>query len=244
MKILFHLVLSLLCVFSPAYAATFYGENPGSGVHQHQFRNASYLVYLPPDYDPASRYPIVLISFAYLGITEVDGEELFESWAKVAAERGYIIIFPMVGGTYEDAVIWWQDFLKDIKIRYSADRSRTFLTGFGDGGHLALHLGTSYPDFFLGVNSMSGMLEGPWRQLMNFKRSSRRPDFYFLAGDLDQKVNPVKVQTSADFLKKKGYRVKMETLPDAGHFYSDEMTLKTADWFDELRRRYPPRSAN
>ena len=79
----------------PAWSATFFGENPGAGLHEYPFRNARYQVYLPPDFDPAKRYPLVIISYMYSGNREVEPDDILDSWSRLSDERGYVVVMPM-----------------------------------------------------------------------------------------------------------------------------------------------------
>jgi len=217
--------------------ATFYGENPGPGLHEQKLKNGRYLVYLPAGYSQIARYPLVILSHSDPdGNATVDPQALMKSWVALADARGYIIALPLAGGVFFAIDEWYLEALEMIKSYYAADPRRVLVTGFGTGGHYALHLGVTYPGEFTAVSPVAGTFEGWWKGLMKFK-GGNRPKFYFLAGANDSRVPPSKVKAAADEMRQKGYSAEFEELANLGHAYSDEMTVKIADWFDGLKKR-------
>lgn len=153
-KILSRICLIALLLFEPfrLLQATFYGEPPRPGLHEYSFRNGQYYIYLPAGYNQEKQYPLVVLSYIYLGESEIDPHRFMESWISLADTRNYIVILPMGGGDPRFTDAWYLDFLKAIRELYAIDPSRILLTGFGAGAHYALHLGASYPDEFRAVS--------------------------------------------------------------------------------------------
>lgn len=218
-------------------SATFYGENPGPGLHEHQIKNGNCLVYLPKGFDPNRRYPLVVLSHvAPNGMSDVDPDAFLESWSKQADLRGYIVALPLAGGVFVLIDDWYKEALETVKMYYPVDPRKVLLTGFGAGAHYAIHFGATYPEQFTGVSPVAGTLDGWWRTMIRFKKGNR-PQFYFLGGAQDRVVPAAKVQETAKDLEEKGYSVRFEELQDLGHSYTDEVTLKVADWFDSLPKK-------
>src|SRR5262249_27225095 len=49
------------------------------------------------------------------------------------------------------------DTLRDLGQHFNVDSDRVFLTGYGEGGNMALDVGLSHPDWFAGVVPVNGL---------------------------------------------------------------------------------------
>lgn len=219
---------------SPINAATFYGENPGAGIHEEQFNNGWIYVYLPTGYDPNKRYPLIVFSMmSEAGNMDIHPDDFARPWIKQADKNNYIVATFFVNGTMEMIDPWYLKAINKVKNQYAVDKSRVLITGFGEGANYAIHLGVSYPKEFTGVVPVAGIVEGAWKPYMKFKTQAR-PEFFFLAGANDDLFPPAAIEKSAEGLKKRGYIVKFETLEKTGHEYAIEFTEKTSEWFESL----------
>ncbi|MSR78132.1 MAG: hypothetical protein EXS63_07935 [Candidatus Omnitrophica bacterium] len=228
------LVLSLLLLMPFSHlSASAAVEELQPGLHTVPYKNAEYMVFLPLSFSPEKKYPLIVISYIYTGVKDIDPSEMMDSWSRVAEEREYVVVLPIVGGIDEKIIEWYRDLLKDVKARYSINRSHVLLTGFGDGAHFAYYLGTTIPEEFSAVSPVAGTLKGSWERRIYFKKSDRRP-FLILSGAADSKVPSRAIQESAEKLKSQGYDVSYEELPGEGHTYSDTTVQKIADWFGNL----------
>ncbi len=216
--------------------ATFYGPEPQPGLHEYQFNNGRYYIYLPAGYNQDGQYPLVVLSYSYIGVTEIEPREFMHSWKNLADGRNYIVVLPIGGGDVRFIDQWYKNLLETVKSSYAVDSSRILLTGFGAGGHYALHLGASNPIGFRAVSPVAGTWEGYWKDRTPFPKKNR-PDFYFISGAEDTQASPKEVQQVAESMEKRGYSVRFEKLEGIGHAYSDQFTVKIADWFDSLSKR-------
>ena len=226
----------MIVSFVKPLGATFYGAGPSGGLQEMKFRNGKYVVYLPPDFNSNSRYPLVFLPCVnFSGRDAIDPGQLMQSWGNVAHEREYVVVLALAGGVFVQLDQWYKALLAEIKPIFSIDRSRVLVTGFGDGAHYALHLGVTYPEEFTAVGPVAGSIEGWWKGFMRFKKTNR-PKFYFLSGTEDKIITPDEVEKTVSKMEGKGYSVKFEKLEGIGHVYSDEIALKIADWFDNLKK--------
>jgi predicted esterase len=229
--VIFLILLSSLLI-KPC-EATYFGEPPRPGLHEYEHKKGTYLVYYPPGYNPNLRYPVVVISYInFEGENEIESSELLSRWSRLSNERGYVVVLPLGGGVITRVDEWFRDLLKYLKVQYGLKRSRTLITGFGTGGHYALHLGLSYPKEFGLVSAVASSFEGPWEKMLFFKRGERA-EFYLISGDQDSKTPIEKARKAAETLKAKGYSVQLEELKGVDHRYSEEIARKIADWFDD-----------
>ena len=89
------------------------------------------------------------------------------------------------------------------------------LTGFSQGGFMAMALGVRHPDLFVGVIPMAG---GYIPEIdMPPTASDGDPRYYFIVGARDRAADEVR-QAAGDF-KASGYEVKLRVLPGTGHAF-------------------------
>jgi len=162
-----------------------YGTGPGGGrilrgTFPGTFR-AGY-VYLPPQFDPALRYPVVYLLHGMPGSpTEyLDGTQL-PAFADTAIAdhlvRPFIAVLPAAGTTHGYNGEWagpWERALVDDVVpfvdRYlptiAAPRGRV-ITGLSAGGYGAVDIGLRHTDVFGAVESWSGYFQplhdGPFK---------------------------------------------------------------------------------
>ncbi|UCG88073.1 MAG: phospholipase, partial [Gemmatimonadota bacterium] len=121
-----------------------------------------YGLYLPPDYDPAKAYPLVISlhgagSNHRLNLRRVFGKSNAEGETDVEASRyfpewehvDYIVAAPYARGTMGYQTVAEKDVmdvLADVKRRFSIDENRMYLTGLSMGGGGTLWIGLTRPD--------------------------------------------------------------------------------------------------
>ena len=114
----------------------------------------TYLVQLPPEYDPHSSYPCIVT----LHGGGSNPKQQIDWWNIQAARHGYIVIAPAWTkphqGQYEgtsrehDAVL---STLRHACRRFAIDTDRVFLSGHSIGGNAAWEIGLAHPDLWAGV---------------------------------------------------------------------------------------------
>ncbi len=133
---------------------------PPKQITEYKVDGAAYVVKLPPEYNPARAYPVLLVLHDGAGTAR----EMLERWQEKAGADGYILAAPKWGqggltSSYgytpeEHATV--SETLRDLRRRFHVDCDRVFLFGLGDGGTMALDVGLSHPGLFAGVLPMSG----------------------------------------------------------------------------------------
>jgi enterochelin esterase-like enzyme len=143
-----------------------------------------YAIYLPADYNPDQRYPVLYIMYGYGG----NQYSMFNSFLSVNRTADKMIaqgsMKPMIlvvpdyknsfavnstleqnpksgGGTiglYEDYLI--EELIPHIDQQFSTDESRDgrFIEGYSMGGFAALYLGFNYPELFSKIGAHSSAL--------------------------------------------------------------------------------------
>ena len=165
---------------------------------------------------------------------------------KVAGEIGAILIAPRaVFRTPDGTGITWIDpdrthdpactddgqYLVQLAVetalgRYRIDKERMVLTGFSQGGIIAISSGPRSPHRFAGVIPMGA---GYLRRFDAPPETAgeRPPRFYFMQGELERNHDQIRLAI-ADF-KKAGFPTELRIYPNAGHRFPVERD-------EELRR--------
>lgn len=138
-------------------------------------------VYLPPNFDPAARYPVVYLLHGMPGSpTEfIDGTDL-APFADAAIESGqikpFIAVLPAAGttpkyngewaGRWERAVVQLVPWI-DKRLPTIRTRGARVLAGLSAGGFGAVDIGLRHPDLFETIESWSGYFsplhDGPFK---------------------------------------------------------------------------------
>jgi predicted esterase len=155
-------------------------------------------------------------------------------WGPVANDFGAILIVPdgprPVGngrgwGNVDETDAVVEAALDYAREAFEVDWDRVVLTGFSQGGFMAMALGTRHPDLFVGVIPMAGGyipgIDTP------AKAEDGDPRFYFMVGARDRAVDEVR-RAAADY-EKAGYEVDLRVLSGIGHTFPRRTTT-------ELRR--------
>ena len=97
--------------------------------------------------------------------------------------------------------------------KFEIDWERVVLTGFSEGGFMAMALGGRHPDLFAGVIPVAGRydpeIDAP------SKAEAGSPRFYFMVGLLDRVARQARLAAS-DY-RTAGYEVDLRMFPDTGH---------------------------
>jgi len=167
------------------------------GMFRVKLDGISYLVQLPPEYNPLRQYPCVVT----LHETRSSPERQIEWWAGEyredlgmrlghASRSGFIVVAPewsRVGQVlYEYTPQEHQRVLRSLRHamrRCSIDSDRVFIAGHGEGATAAWDIGLAHPDLWAGMISVSGY---PSKTVPHYEPNSRYLPMYFVMGELDQ----------------------------------------------------------
>ncbi len=137
----------------------------------------SYLVYVPPSYDPATPLPLVMVLHGRFG--NGSSAAYVYDMNQVARRAGFIVVYP--DGTHIDGTIAgreWNylrgttgyplygtddvDFLgtlvNDLARDLSIDQTRLYVTGYSNGGFMTQRLACSAPERWAAFASISASL--------------------------------------------------------------------------------------
>ncbi len=118
-------------------------------------------VNVPPKYDSAKAYPLI-VGLPNEGTSGEQFAEVVVSMIGDRASRFLVAVFEDYEGVWfgspESAASWPRDVLVGLKHAYHVDSDRVFLLGYGRGGDAALVTAALYADQFTGVVSLAGTM--------------------------------------------------------------------------------------
>ncbi len=217
----------------------------------------SYLIQLPPEYDPYRRYPtIIALNGAYnspeqelnfwAGVPHRDAEGKIVGPRRGQAMRhGYITLAIDWHKTqqyqYEyslrehEAVL---TALRDATRRFSIDTDRVYLTGHGIGGDACWDLAQSHPDMWAGV--IPFVARGR-KYVPHYWENAEYVPLYFVAGELDGKKMAENAAVFDKYLLKRFDTTIVEFLGRGQEPFHDEV-LNLFDWMPRHTRSGAPKN--
>ena len=168
----------------------------------------TYKVLLPPNYDAARAYPVVLVFTGGPQQLRMAETTINADWRAEAEKRGYIVVSP---GTpdgslfFEEADLIFPEFLDAILRDYKPAGGKLHVAGHSNGGLSAWHVAAQHPSYFRTVTGYPGLLDGE----PNLARiQALKPLCLFMhVGDQDAGWLSA-MQRQADNLARQGYRIK------------------------------------
>jgi pimeloyl-ACP methyl ester carboxylesterase len=194
-------------------------------------KKIDYWLQLPPEYAHSQAYPVV--------IALADGKEkpraMLDRLGPQAAENGYILAVPDWPMPMEDlygyspaehaAVL---DTLRDLRQRLRVDSDRVFLTGYGQGGNMALDVGLAHPDQFAGVIPVCGDTR---RHASRYYNNAQYLPLYVVDGDFDGD-NLKNVRPLLDKWTTRGYPTLFVDYKGRGHEWFEGEVPYLFDWMN------------
>jgi predicted esterase len=217
----------------------------------------SYLVQLPPEYDPHVNYPCVVtlhgagstaeqqISWWAGDFVDFKGQKLRSGQA---GRFGYIVVAPnwtaahqkdYEGSAREHDLIL--SALRDACKRFSIDTDRVFLSGHSAGGTAAWDIGLSHPDLWAGVIPIVPTLMKDVQ--LNWKNAERLPT-YFVLGEMDGDKfvkNAKEFDRYFEQSKVGTFDCTVVEFRGRGHEHFSDDILRIFDWMGRKGRNFFPK---
>ncbi len=148
-------------------------------------KGMTYLLRLPPEYNPGRSYPVVI----GLNDPRLSPEKMCGALAGDAARNGYILAVPLWCSQFGDQKFDYSGkdhwlvtaTIRDLSRKFQIDQDKVFAFGFGQGANFSLDLAMSRPDIFAGVVSMGPT---PVQQFyQDYWRNSQKMPLYCVTGE-------------------------------------------------------------
>jgi phospholipase/carboxylesterase len=130
--------------------------------------------------------------------------------------------------------------LEEVFDTYAVDRKRIYLTGLSDGGIFTYILGLAHAELFAGVAPVAGELHANVDPMLRQGKGKELP--ILIVHGAQDSIFPVRfTRQTYDLLKKLGYNVTYEELPDWGHAYTYTINEKVVlPWFESVGAKPDP----
>jgi len=189
-----------------------------------------YALYIPENYDPAKKYPMVMMlhgagSNHRLDLRRVFGKSNAEGENDVEATRyfpkwdnvDYIVAAPYARGTagYQgipEGDVY--DVLDDVKKRFNIDENRIYLTGLSMGGGGTLWLGLTRPDIWAAI---APVCPAPPKGTFDLAANALNFPVHFFHGDADPVVPVDSSRKWVSHLQDLGVEVFYKEFADVKH---------------------------
>lgn len=216
---------------------------PGEGNH-------SYLVLLPPEYDPYRRYPAVVTlhgagSTPALQLDWWAGPRTEKGRLGQATRQGYIVIAPLWTQPHQTSYNASPEehqavlaALRDACRRFAIDTDRVYLSGHSMGGDAAWDIGVSHPDLWAGIIPI--VATSTRNYVSHYTANAANLPMYFLGGELDGD----KMQTNAIDLDRyftRNFDVTVVEYRGRGHEHFSDDILNLFDWMGRKQRDFFPK---
>lgn len=212
----------------------------------------SYLVQLPPEYDPHRRYPCVITLHAG-GTT---AEQQIDWWAGGVLEKtgqrggqatrhGYIVIAPRWAkdhqteyeySTREHAAVLFP--VRDAMQKFSIDSDQVFLSGHSMGGDAAWDIACSHPDLWAGAIPIGANCD---KYIPLYLKNARYVPWFFVVGEKDSKRGERMLDVWDKYMERSGFDVMVSEYLGRGHEHFYDEIPRLFEWMKLHRRNFFPK---
>ena len=192
-----------------------------------------YRVLLPPHYDAAKAYPLVLVFTGGGQSIQAAESTLKADWQGEAERRGYIVVSPAA----PDGQLFFQEgdkvfpaFLDMIRKSWKV-RGKIHIAGHSNGGLSAFHIAAKYPAYFSTVTGYPGLYQD--NPEAAYPAALTGMCLYMHAGDLDPEWRDA-MANEARQMSAEGYRIKFTVEPKQTHRLKAAEIDLSRRLFDEI----------
>jgi dienelactone hydrolase len=225
-----------------------------------------YYLYLPPDYVPGKRWPLLVFLHGYVPTTSVnDPWVLTDKELAVAGDLGAMLLIPYGRRNTDFQGVGEVDVLAslgEVTARYQVDPDRVYLTGVSMGARGVWHIAAHYPGTFAAIAPIAGHTD--MARWWGWDRG-KMPLFKLWVNSVDNPLDlaenllntPIYLQHAADDtlipvaqsrlmvarLRELNIPVKYDEYAQGGHYiYWDPLVYRRAwDWLLRQRLNRSPR---
>jgi poly(3-hydroxybutyrate) depolymerase len=192
-----------------------------------------YKLLLPPGYDAAKAYPVVLVFTGGGQGIEAAENTLKVDWQGEAEKRGYIVVSPAA----PDGQLFFQDgdkvfpaFLDMIRKTWKV-QGKIHIAGHSNGGLSAFHIAAKYPAYFSTVTGYPGLYQD--NPEADWPASLKGMCLYMHAGDMDPEWRDA-MASEAKQMSAAGFRIKFTVEPNSTHRLKAPELGLSKRLFDEI----------
>ena len=208
---------------------------------------ATYIVQLPPEYNPYRRYPCVVTMNGEVSEPEdqinwwcgaIDPESE-RGWGE-ASKNGFIVVAPYWRLPKQPSYNYTENeqyfvlaSLLDAKRRFSIDNDRVYLSGHHIGGDGAWDIATAHPDLWAGCVVICGIAS---KYVIQYLPNTRYVPHYFVTGELAARGREVHREANAmvwdKLLQTRAYDVMLTVYNGRGFDHFLEELPRIFEWMN------------
>ena len=192
-----------------------------------------YKVLLPPGYDAAKAYPMVLVFTGGGQAIEAAENTLKTDWQGEAEKRGYIVVSPAA----PDGQLFFQEgdrvfpaFLDLIRKSWKV-QGKIHIAGHSNGGLSAFHIAAKYPGYFSTVTGYPGLYQD--NPEADYPAALKALCLYMHAGDMDPEWRNAMAQEAKE-MSDHGFRIRFTVEPNSSHRLKAPELGLSKRLFDEI----------
>ncbi|QDT25449.1 Alpha/beta hydrolase family protein [Gimesia panareensis] len=208
-----------------------------------------YVVFVPHDYSPAKKYPVILFLHGAgergndgLKQTQVGLGPMIKQQEKTFP---FIVVFPQAEDMKERLLEGWLadspdgkralQILNQVMQNYSVNSNRQILTGWSMGGYGAWSMAAAFPNRWSAVAPLSGGGKTAWASEL------KDVPIWAFHGAQDRVVLPEESEQMIDAIKKAGGQPRFTLVPDVGHdVWKVAYTKPLFDWMQNPTLQIDP----
>lgn len=180
-------------------------------------KTCKYVVYTPPDYDPAKTYPMLLVLPAG-DQTEQRIDETLRDWnyESEGLARGYIVVgttAPQGQLLVERGAITLATLILKLRQEYKVEGDKVIVTGVSNGARAAFRIAMEHPQLVHGVVAVRGFI--PEQSDVALIPNIKNLPFRIFVGENDERWGP-SINATHTILKDAGVDCTLEVLPGEG----------------------------
>lgn len=192
-----------------------------------------YKVLLPPGYDAAKTYPVVLVFTGGAQGIEAAENTLKVDWQGEADKRGYIVVSPAA----PDGALFFQEgdrvfpaFLDMIRKTWKI-QGKIHIAGHSNGGLSAFHIAAKYPAYFSTVTGYPGLYQD--NPEADYPAGLKGLCLFMHAGDMDPEWRDA-MASEAKQMSAAGFRIRFTVEPNSTHRLKAPELGLSKRLFDEI----------
>jgi poly(3-hydroxybutyrate) depolymerase len=192
-----------------------------------------YKTLLPPGYDPAKAYPVVLVFTGGAQGLQAAENTLKVDWQAEAEKRGYIVISPAAPNGelfFQEGDKVFPAFLDKIRKDYKV-AGKIHIAGHSNGGLSAFHIAGKYPQYFSTVTGYPGLWQD--NPEADPPAALKGMCLYMHAGDMDPDWRDAMAQQAKE-MSGAGFRIKFTVEPNSTHRLKAAELGLSKRLFDEI----------
>lgn len=225
-----------------------------------------YYLYLPKDYTPEKKWPLVIFLHGYVPTTSIlDPWIPPDSVCEIAGKHGCLLLVPYGRRNTDFQGVGEVDVLAstaEVSEHYPVDPDRVYMSGVSMGGMGAWNIALRHPGMYAAVTPMCGQTDMfrwwrweredvvkwkqwlvEWDNALDQVQNVRNQNIFVQHGEMDSLIPVEQTKLMLAAAEKQGTPIKSYFYPEENHFiyFLDESYDRAWEWTKQFRLDRSPR---